>query len=158
MTGFPRQPKWGHLKDLHAAIKLCSHTILSGVTSIASLGQQQEAYTYNGESGKCAAFLVNNDNATTVVVQFQNSSYELPPTSISILPDCKNVAFNTAKATAQCNERLILPMIKFDSADEWSEFKEVVPIFEETTLRSNSLLEHMNTTKDRSDYLWYTVR
>ncbi|XP_027149362.1 beta-galactosidase 16-like [Coffea eugenioides] len=155
--GFLSQPKWGHLKDLHAAIKLCSHTILSGVTTISTLGQQQEAYIYNGESGECAALLVNNDNAKTVVVQFQNSSYELPSTSISILPDCKNVAFNTAKVTAQCNERLILPKLKFDSADQWSEFKEVVPTFEETTLRSNSLLEHMNTTKDRSDYLWYTV-
>ncbi|XP_027089759.1 beta-galactosidase 16 [Coffea arabica] len=155
--GFLSQPKWGHLKDLHAAIKLCSHTILSGVATIAALGQQQEAYIYNGESGECAALLVNNDNAKTVVVQFQNSSYELPSTSISILPDCKNVAFNTAKVTAQCNERLILPKLKFDSADQWSEFKEVVPTFEETTLRSNSLLEHMNTTKDRSDYLWYTV-
>ena len=42
MTGFLSQPKWGHLKDLHAAIKLCSHTILSGVATIAALGQQQE--------------------------------------------------------------------------------------------------------------------
>ena len=58
-----------------------------------------QAYIYNGESGECAALLLNNDNATTVVVQFQNSSYELPSTSISILPDCKNVAFNTAKAS-----------------------------------------------------------
>lgn len=28
---------------------------------------------------------------------FNNMHYSLPPWSISILPDCKNVAFNTAK-------------------------------------------------------------
>lgn len=53
---------------------------------------------YQGKSGECAAFLVNTNSRKNVTVQFQNSSYELPPRSISILPDCKTVAFNTAKA------------------------------------------------------------
>lgn len=44
----------------------------------------------------CAAFLVNQDKSKSTV-QFLNSSYLLSPKSISILPDCKNVAFNTAK-------------------------------------------------------------
>lgn len=37
------QPKWGHLKELHAAIKLCSATLLSGVPTKLSLGQEQLA-------------------------------------------------------------------------------------------------------------------
>ncbi|OMO78924.1 Glycoside hydrolase, family 35 [Corchorus olitorius] len=97
--GLIRQPKWGHLKELHAAIKSCSSPILFGTQSVHSLGEKQEGYTYQLKSGECAAFLVNKDDTKTVVVPFQKSSYELAPNSISILPDCMNVAFNTAKAS-----------------------------------------------------------
>uniref|UniRef100_M1AJ25 beta-galactosidase n=1 Tax=Solanum tuberosum TaxID=4113 RepID=M1AJ25_SOLTU len=115
-----------------------------------------QAYVFSGDSGACAAFLVNMDNTKSVVVQFQNSSYELPRKSISILPDCKTVAFNTAKVSTQFNTRITIPAIKFDAAEKWEQFEEVIPQFDATTLRSDVLLEHMNTTKDVSDYLWYT--
>jgi hypothetical protein len=39
---------------------------------------------------------VNNDGKQ-VEVLFQSNSYKLPQKSISILPDCKTVTFNTAK-------------------------------------------------------------
>ncbi|GMP61373.1 hypothetical protein CsSME_00023868 [Camellia sinensis var. sinensis] len=61
----------------------------------------QQAYVFQGQPGQCAAFLVNNDGRNDVQVMFQNSSYELPRKSISILPDCKTVAFNTAKASSE---------------------------------------------------------
>lgn len=51
---------------------------------------------FETESGECAAFLVNK-GATDTNVRFQNVTYELPLSSISILPDCKNVAFNTRR-------------------------------------------------------------
>lgn len=38
----------------------------------------------------------------------------------------------------------------------WEEFRDIIPTFAQTSKRSNTLLEHMNTTKDMSDYLWYT--
>ncbi|PHT99370.1 Beta-galactosidase 16 [Capsicum chinense] len=47
---------------------------------------------------------------------------------------------------------------KFDSAEKWEQFEEVIPQFDDTSLRSDISLEHMNTTKDVSDYLWYTSR
>ena len=34
------------------------------------------------------------------MVTYNNMQYDLPPWSISILPDCKNVAFNTAKVSS----------------------------------------------------------
>ncbi|XP_016499752.1 beta-galactosidase 16-like isoform X4 [Nicotiana tabacum] len=154
--GLIRQPKWGHLKELHAAVKLCSETILSVFPSMQSLGEQQEAYVFSGDSGACAAFLVNIDNRKSVLVQFQNSSYELPRQSISILPDCKTVSFNTAKVSTQFSTRTALPAVQFDAAEKWEQFQEVIPQLDATSLRSDILLEHMNTTKDVSDYLWYT--
>ncbi|XP_052200823.1 LOW QUALITY PROTEIN: beta-galactosidase 16-like [Diospyros lotus] len=156
--GLIRQPKWGHLKELHAAIKLCSGPLLSGIPTASHLGEQQEAFVLEGKQGECSAFLVNNDRRKNVTVMFHNSSYELPPKSISILPDCRTVAFNTAKVSAQYNTRSTVQVNKLNSADRWEELKEVFPNFDETSLRSETLLEQTNTTKDASDYLWSTFR
>ncbi|GAV68164.1 hypothetical protein CFOL_v3_11667 [Cephalotus follicularis] len=80
------QPKYGHLKELHRAIKMCERALVSVdpiVTSLASL--------------QCASFLSNYDTKSAARVLFNNMHYNLPPWSISILPDCRNVVFNTAK-------------------------------------------------------------
>ncbi|KAF1871179.1 hypothetical protein Lal_00020913 [Lupinus albus] len=156
--GLFRQPKWGHLKELHAAIKSCSTTLLQGVPRNFSLGQLQEGYVFEEENGGCVAFLINNDGVNKVTVQFHNRSYELLPKSISILPDCQNVTFNTANVNTTSNRRIYIPRQNFSSVNDWEKFEDVIPNFDNTSLRSNSLLEHMNTTKDKSDYLWYTVR
>nr|POE64789.1 beta-galactosidase 6 [Quercus suber] len=155
--GLKRQPKWGHLKDLHAVIKLCSTTLQQGVRTNYSLGQQQEAIVFQEEAGGCAAFLTNYDGHN-ITVQFQNISLKLLPKSISILPDCKNIAFNSAKVNTEYNDRIITLAQTFDSTDSWEEFKDEIVNFEDTSLKSNGLLEHTNTTKDKSDYLWYTLR
>jgi len=56
-----------------------------------------QAAVYKTESGSCAAFLANVDTKSDATVTFNGKSYNLPAWSVSILPDCKNVAFNTAK-------------------------------------------------------------
>ncbi|XP_034689346.1 beta-galactosidase 6 [Vitis riparia] len=156
--GLIRQPKWGHLKELHAAITLCSTPLLNGVQSNISLGQLQEAYVFQEEMGGCVAFLVNNDKGNNSTVLFQNVSIELLPKSISILPDCKNVIFNTAKVNTGYNERITTSSQSFDAVDRWEEYTDAIPNFLDTSLKSNMILEHMNMTKDESDYLWYTFR
>ncbi|KAJ6352714.1 hypothetical protein OIU76_001859 [Salix suchowensis] len=148
--GLIRQPKWGHLKELHAAIKSCSKLLLDGAYKTFSLGPLQQ--------DNDAAFLVNNDGKQDVGVLFQSNSYKLPQKSISILPDCKTVTFNTAIVNAQYTTRSMTPNQKFNSVGKWEEYKEPIPEFDKTSLRSNRLLEHMSTTKDSSDYLWYTFR
>lgn len=62
-------------------------------THIRGVGQ---GHVYSG-NGYCAAFLANIDGSASATVQFQNQSYVLPAWSVSILPDCKNVVFNTAQ-------------------------------------------------------------
>ncbi|KAJ4830522.1 hypothetical protein Tsubulata_041889 [Turnera subulata] len=153
--GMISQPKWGHLKELHSAINLCMTPLLTGVKDTVSLGKRQQAYVFTVPSGGCAAFLVNTDtNGATV--SFCNSSYDLSPLSISILPDCKTVAYNTAKVSTQYNKRTMARSKVLDGADMWQEFREGIPNYDETTIRADMILEHMNTTKDASDYLWYT--
>ncbi|XP_068329195.1 LOW QUALITY PROTEIN: beta-galactosidase 16 [Pyrus communis] len=154
--GSVRQPKWGHLKELHAAVKLASNSLLSGDQTNVSLGELQDAYVFQVKSGECAAFLVNKGPKDASVV-FQNSPYQLPRKSISILPDCKTVAFNTAKVNAQQSTRSWQVTQKFDSTERWEEYKEAIPNFDNTVSRANTLPEQLFTTKDESDYLWYTI-
>ena len=45
----------------------------------------------------CAAFLANYDDKADATVTFREQSYHLPAWSVSILPDCKNVIYNTAQ-------------------------------------------------------------
>ncbi|KAL0460685.1 UNVERIFIED_CONTAM: Beta-galactosidase 8 [Sesamum latifolium] len=95
--GLLRQPKWGHLKDVHKAIKLCEAALVARDPETTSLGSNLEATVYKTESGVCAAFLANVDSRSEATVNFNGNSYHLPAWSVSILPDCKTVVLNTAK-------------------------------------------------------------
>eukprot|EP01018_Ginkgo_biloba_P021966 Gb_39827 [translate_table: standard] len=63
------------------------------------------AHIFYRESGTCAAFLANIDYASNATVKFNGSSYDLPAWSVSILPDCHSVIFNTAKEDEMENSK-----------------------------------------------------
>ena len=42
ITGIIRQPKWGHLRDLHKAIKLCEAALIATDPTYTSLGPNLE--------------------------------------------------------------------------------------------------------------------
>ncbi|KAL4632698.1 hypothetical protein ACB092_04G069400 [Castanea dentata] len=164
--GLPRFPKWGHLKDLHRAIKLCEHALLNSEPIHISLGPSQEADVYTDSSGACAAFISNGDDKNDKTIEFRNVSYHLPAWSVSILPDCKNVVFNTAEVRAQTT---IVEMVPEDlqppaaspttgvEALKWEVFVEKPGIWGEADFIKNDFVDHINTTKDTTDYLWYTT-
>lgn len=54
-------------------------------------------FTWYGTQISCSAFLANIDQHKAASVTFLGQKYNLPPWSVSILPDCRNVVFNTAK-------------------------------------------------------------
>jgi hypothetical protein len=41
-TGMIREPKYGHLRDLHRSIKLCEQVLVSADPTVTSLGSMQE--------------------------------------------------------------------------------------------------------------------
>ncbi|CAA2982995.1 beta-galactosidase 3 [Olea europaea subsp. europaea] len=154
--GLVRQPKYGHLKELHRSIKLCEKALVSADPTVTSLGSLQQAHVYSSESGGCAAFLANYDTKSSVRVLFNNMHYNLPPWSISILPDCRNVVFNTAKVGVQTSQMEMLPSnAKMFS---WETFNEDLSSSDDSSSFSvHGLLEQINVTRDTSDYLWYTT-
>ncbi|TYI61226.1 hypothetical protein E1A91_D10G158400v1 [Gossypium mustelinum] len=185
--GLRSEPKWGHLKDLHAAIKLCERALVAADSpQYMKLGPRQEAHVYweNTQStvlnttlsesqSACSAFLANIDEHNTATVIFRGKSYSLPPWSVSILPDCSNVAFNTAKVGAQTSVKLVenalspkisapeLVMTKNEVSsisESWMSVEEPIGIWSESNFTVQGLLEHLKVTKDESDYLWHMTR
>ncbi|CAN7125872.1 unnamed protein product [Brassica rapa subsp. narinosa] len=156
--GLLRQPKYGHLKELHAAIKSSANPLLHGKQTVLSLGPMQQAYVFEDENSGCVAFLVNNDARKAIQMQFRNNAYSLLPKSIGILQDCKTLIYETAKVNVAKNMRVTTPVQVFNVPDKWEVFRESIPTFSDTPLKTNALLEHTNLTKDRTDYLWYTLR
>ncbi|PPD99769.1 hypothetical protein GOBAR_DD03175 [Gossypium barbadense] len=152
--GLIRQPKYGHLKELHRAIKMCERALVSADPIVTSLGDLQQAYMYTSESGDCAAFLSNYDTKFAARVLFNNMHYNLPPWSISILPDCRNAVFNTAKVGVQTSQMQMLPTnsetFSWESHDE-----DPSSLDYSSAITADGLLEQINVTKDASDYLWY---
>ncbi|KAF6163992.1 hypothetical protein GIB67_028696 [Kingdonia uniflora] len=84
--GLIRQSKYGYMTELHRAIKLCEKALVSTYL----------AHIFSLKEGGCAAFLVNHNLESAAKVVYNNKYYNLPPWSISILPDCKKVAIQLA--------------------------------------------------------------
>ncbi|XP_020095547.1 beta-galactosidase 6-like isoform X2 [Ananas comosus] len=166
--GFIRQPKWGHLRDLHKAIKLCEAALVATDPTSSSLGPNLEATVYK-TAGACAAFLANRDNQYDATVTFNGKLYHLPAWSVSILSDCRNVVFNTAQINSQTSSTEMRHLNSYnqtsdDSLDssempqsQWSYAIEPVGISKADAFTKTGLLEQINTTADASDYLWYST-
>ncbi|KAL1060048.1 hypothetical protein V6Z11_1Z131300 [Gossypium hirsutum] len=166
----PMMSMWGHLRDVHKAIKLCEEALIATDPKISSLGPNLEvqqfllAAVYKTGSGGCSAFLANIDTKSDATVNFNGNSYHLPAWSVSILPDCKNVVMNTAKV----NSMSVIPSFMHeslntnaDSTDSigsgWSWINEPIGISKASAFNKLGLLEQINTTADKSDYLWYSL-
>ncbi|KAI5664695.1 hypothetical protein M9H77_24018 [Catharanthus roseus] len=150
--GLLNQPKWGHLRDLHKAIKQCEPALVSSYPTVIWLGKNQEAHVFKSKSGACAAFLSNYDPTYSVRVMYQNLPYDLPPWSVSILPDCKTVVFNTAKVNYPSSNVKFTPVGRLS----WQSYTESTPTADDSdALSLNGLQEQISVTRDNSDYLWY---
>lgn len=58
-------------------------------------------------NSSCAAFLSNYNDSSAARVSFWGSTYDLPPWSVSILPDCKTEYYNTAKVESTYKAYLV---------------------------------------------------
>ncbi|VAH66618.1 unnamed protein product [Triticum turgidum subsp. durum] len=133
----------------------------------------------------CVAFLVNLDKHKTSNIQFGEASFQLAPKSISILSSCRRVVFETAKVSqlpsvlqplqtcrecfiyqfyfgqvnAQHGLRTAQVVQSLNNVDSWKIFKEPIPLaINNTTHIGHRFFEHLSTTKDETDYLWYLTR
>ncbi|KAE8709245.1 Beta-galactosidase 14 isoform 2 [Hibiscus syriacus] len=127
--GLIKEPKWGHLKDVHQAPRLCRRALFSGSHVFQKMGTDNEADVWEQHgTGICAAFLSNNNTKKPQILNFRGRDYDLPPRSITILPDCKTENF------------------------DWEMYKEVLPT--ERGAVNPEPRELFELTKDQTDYAW----
>ncbi|KAM7259223.1 hypothetical protein ACFE04_014964 [Oxalis oulophora] len=150
--GLLKEPNWGHLRDLHKAIKLCEQILVSTDPNVTYPGKNQEVHVFRSNVG-CAAFLANYDTNLTATVNFDNKQYYLPAWSVSILPDCKTEVYNTARLNAQS---AVTKMMPTGNISDWRSYNEPITYASgsDTTVE-NGLLEQVYVTRDSTDYLWY---
>lgn len=166
-AGLLKQPKWGHLKDLHETLRLCESPLLYGEAHNMSWGPGQEGVVYNTEDNECCAFLSNKAQKRDAKIRFNGGLYNVPAWSVSILPGCKNVMFNTAQVNHQTTvmnmetveEEHVVPFYNMQhSTFAWESSKEPIGAWGSNAFAKIGFKDHMNTTRDTSDYLWYTTR
>ncbi|KAI3700387.1 hypothetical protein L2E82_45013 [Cichorium intybus] len=148
--GLIRQPKYGHLAELHKAIKQCEPTLISSDPIAIPLGSLQQAHIFYSKLGHCSAFLSNYDTSNGTRMILNQKHYNIPPWSISILSDCQNkIGVQSTRLTMLWTNSEIL---------SWETFNEDLTLSDEgSAFTSFGLLDQVNVTRDASDYLWCTT-
>ncbi|XLT05987.1 hypothetical protein HN51_044736 [Arachis hypogaea] len=62
--GIIRQPKWGHLKDLHNFIKLCEEALIATDPAVTSFHPNVKVVVYKIDN-VCAVYINTTNNLTT---------------------------------------------------------------------------------------------
>ncbi|KAI4297762.1 hypothetical protein L6164_037630 [Bauhinia variegata] len=155
--GLQREPKYSHLRDVHKAIKMCKKPLLNGQRNTQKLDEFHEISVYEKPgSGICAAFLTNNHTKDYAKITFRGQTYDVPPHSTTILPDCKTLVMNTQYVTAQHNSRNFKKS-KLANNFKWDMYSEPIPTTKEIPAKRKFPLELYELLKDTTDYGWYTT-
>uniref|UniRef100_A0A0D9VHI0 Beta-galactosidase n=1 Tax=Leersia perrieri TaxID=77586 RepID=A0A0D9VHI0_9ORYZ len=150
-----RQPKYGHLKELHSVLMSMEKILVYGNYTDTNCGDNVTITKYTLDSSS-ACFINNRFDDRDVNVTLDGITHHLPAWSVSILPDCKNAIFNSAKVKTQTS--IMVNEEQKTGRFKWSWMPENLRPFmtdEKGNFRKNELLEQIITTSDQSDYLWY---
>lgn len=149
-------------------------------SAAASSGCQAEAHVYTNSGGGCVAFLSNIGN-TDQTVQFRGVDMTLPGWSVTILEECKSPVYSTADVTVRASSKTAVAAVADSSRGQRrldvpvnddeipsSSFtalqfaEEPVGVWDTKNASGGVFdaltpLEQIHTTRDTSDYLWYTA-
>ncbi|XP_050284914.1 beta-galactosidase 7-like [Quercus robur] len=155
------QPKWGHLKDLHAALKLGEKILTTGNRTSKQYGNNVYLTTYtNANDGNRFCFLSNSDGSHDANVDLQqDGKYFVPAWSVSILENCNKEVYNTAKVNAQTSVMVKKQVggSRHHKRLSWVWAPEAIKdtLTGKGRFKADLLLDQKQTTADSSDYLWY---
>ncbi|KAJ6341052.1 hypothetical protein OIU78_009264 [Salix suchowensis] len=153
------QPKWGHLKQLHDLLHSMEDILTTGNVSYVDLGDSAFGTIYSKDGGS-SCFLANVDPGNDKTINFQGMNYTVPAWSVSILPDCQNVAYNTAKVSTQTSVMVKKANVAEEepSSLKWSwrpEMNEKTILLGKGDVTTDQILDQKEAANDLSDYLFY---
>ncbi|KAK6136290.1 hypothetical protein DH2020_029954 [Rehmannia glutinosa] len=156
--GTLNQPKYGHLKQLHDVLHSIEQVLTYGNVSNVDFGNSVSATIYSTNE-KQSCFFGNANESTDATINYKGVNYNVPAWSVSILPDCKNEIYNTAKVNTQTTK-----MVKANNDAEnepialnWTwlpEFVGQTVVLGHGDVSASKLLDQ-KVTNDISDYVWY---
>ncbi|XP_038893262.1 beta-galactosidase 7-like [Benincasa hispida] len=153
------QPKWGHLKQLHASIKLGEKLLTTGTRSNKNYSDFVTLTKFSNQAtGERFCFLSNTNVSNDATIDLQvDGKYIVPAWSVSILDGCNKEIYNTAKVNSQISMFVKEKNEKENEQLSWSWVAEPMrdTLQGKGTFKANHLLEQKGTTVDGSDYLWY---
>ncbi|KAB1218638.1 Beta-galactosidase 7 [Morella rubra] len=154
------QPKWGHLKQLHAAIKLGEKVLTNGTRTSKLLGTSVYLTTYaNNATGQRFCFLSNSDATQDANIDLQqDGKYLVPAWSVTILDGCNEEVYNTAKVNTQTSVFVKKQRKAKQLSWMWAPEPMKDTLRGKGRFRANHLLDQKETTVDSSDYLWYMTK
>ncbi|KAI6682076.1 hypothetical protein NL676_035957 [Syzygium grande] len=153
------QPKWGHLKELHDMLHSVEYTLTNGNITDVDLGNSVYATVY-ATPQQTTCFLGNTNATSDATFVFQGKQFTVPAWSVSILPDCQNEGYNTAKVNAQTSVMVKEPN-KAESQPEslsWTWRPEIVDdqvVLGKGHVAAHRLVDQKDAANGASDYLWY---
>ncbi|CAK7352364.1 unnamed protein product [Dovyalis caffra] len=157
------QPKWGHLKNLHAALKLGENVLTnSTVKSTKYSDGWAELTTYTSNiNGERFCFLSNTKMDDLDVDLQQDGKYFVPAWSVSILQGCNKEIHSTAKVNVQTS--LIVKKLHENDKPQklswvWAAEPIKTPLHGRGRFKASQLIEQKAATNDETDYLWYMTR
>ncbi|XP_050215602.1 beta-galactosidase 15-like [Mercurialis annua] len=153
------QPKYGHLKQLHDILHSMEYTLTHGNISHIDYGNSVTATIYANEQGS-GCFFGNANQSSDATIEYQGTKYTIPAWSVSILPDCKTVGYNSAKVKTQTT---LLVKQTNQAEDEpssltWSWIPENThrtSLLGKGRVHAHQLVDQKAAANDASDYLWY---
>uniref|UniRef100_A0A7N0VC10 beta-galactosidase n=1 Tax=Kalanchoe fedtschenkoi TaxID=63787 RepID=A0A7N0VC10_KALFE len=157
--GNPKQPKWGHLKQLHNVLFSIENTLTYGNITDNDLGNGVVTTVFaTNETSSC--FISNRNETSDATVAYQGNQYHVPAWSVSILPDCKTEEYNSAKINTQTSVMVNKPN---DAEEQPASLKwQWRPERAADAIRlgkgdytASEILDQKAVAHDASDYLWY---
>ncbi|XP_015580521.2 beta-galactosidase 15 isoform X2 [Ricinus communis] len=159
-----RQPKWGHLRDLHSVLNSMEQTLTYGESKNSNYPDNNNIFiTIFAYQGKRSCFFSSIDYKDQTI-SFEGTDYFLPAWSVSILPDCFTEVYNTATVNVQTsimeNKANAADSFREPNSLQWKWRPEKIRglslqgDFVGNTLVANELMDQKAVTNGTSDYLW----
>ncbi|XVF88928.1 hypothetical protein PTKIN_Ptkin19aG0090300 [Pterospermum kingtungense] len=153
-----KQPKWGHLKQLHDVLHSMEYTLTQGIVNHKAYGNGVWATVYK-TNDKSSCFLSNNNTRRDAKINFGGRDYYIKAWSVSILPDCREEVYNTRKVYAQTSNYVKKPN-KVEDQPTSLKWKWRPENMESTVVQgkgdffANEIIDQKDIANDASDYLW----
>lgn len=157
--GYPREPKYTHLKNLHNTLNSISETLLysNSRPQPEHLSKYLVLYSFHKLEFETISFLCNDNDTNADAIRFFTKVLHVPPYTCLILKGF-DVIFNTSAINITPTRTVMKQFASFSEFQWWQE-----PLPQDSSSKYNVPIikapypyESLSLSLDSSDYTWYS--